>query len=137
MKEATHGNGSVVAIRHDRPRGPRKGMMHRCSICTSRIWFNPVHLMEPEGVPEPRLSWTLCRPCYRALLTELHRSPVRSPLRLRVAIGLVASERWPQAYSSRMRTFVSDRRWLVFIAVGFIVAILLHLVLIVMVAGMR
>jgi len=69
-------------------------------------------------------------------MKELRRSPVRSPLRLRIAMGLVASERWPQAYSTRARLFVSDRRWIVFIAVSFIVAMLVHLVLIVMIAQM-
>jgi hypothetical protein len=136
MKEAARGNGPVVAIRHERPRRPKKGLTHRCSICASRVWVHPVHLTEPEGVPEPRLSWTLCRPCYRALMKELRRSPVRSPLRLRIAMGLVASERWPQAYSTRARLFVSDRRWIVFIAVSFVVAMLVHLVLIVMIAQM-
>jgi hypothetical protein len=111
--------------------------MTRCSICVARIWFDPVYLMEPEGVPEPRLSWTLCKGCYHALLNEIHSSPVRSPLRLRIAIGLVASERWPQAYPTRIKTFVSDRKWIVFIAVGFIIAMLIHLVLIVMIAAIR
>lgn len=137
MKETTQGNGPVVAIRRDGPRRPKKGMTHRCSICTTRVWVNPVHLMEPDGVPEPRLSWTLCRPCYRALISEMRRSPVRSPLRLRIAMGIVASERWPQAYPTRMSTFVSDRRWILFIAGGFIVAMIVHLALIVMVAGMH
>jgi hypothetical protein len=137
MKGAMKGNGPVVAIRRDRPRRPKKGILYRCSVCTSRIWFRPVHLMEPEGVPEPRLSWTLCQPCYRALLAEMRRSPVRSPLRLRIAMGIVAADRWPQAYPARISHFVSDRRWIVFIAVGFIVAMILHLVLIVMIAGLK
>ncbi len=137
MKETTQGNGPVVAIRRDGPRRPKKGMTHRCSICSARVWVNPVHLMEPDGVPEPRLSWTLCRPCYHAIMIEMRRSPVRSPFRLRIAMGIVASERWPQAYPSRMSTFVSDRRWILFIAGGFIVAMIVHLALIVMVAGMR
>lgn len=137
MKEAAQGNGPVVAIRRNGPRRPKKGMMHRCSVCTSSIWLNPIHLMEPEGVPEPRLTWTLCQPCYRALHAEMRRSPVRSPLRLRIAMGLVASERWPQAYPTRVRNFVSDRRWIVFIGAGIFIAMILHLVLIVMIAGMK
>ncbi len=137
MKEAMRGDGSVVAVRHDGPQKSKKRIIMRCSVCTSRIWAKPVHLMEPEGVPDPRLSWTLCQPCYRALIEEMRHSPVRSPLRLRIAMGLVASERWPQAYPTRVRTFVNDRKWIVFIAVGFMVAMILHLVLIVMVAGMH
>lgn len=86
---------------------------------------------------EPRLSWTLCKGCYHALLAELRRSPIRSPLRLRIAIGLVASERWPQAYSTVVKNYIYDRRWIVFMAAGFFVAMLLHLIIIVMVAGMH
>jgi hypothetical protein len=93
--------------------------------------------MEPEGVPEPRLSWTLCKACYHALIEEMRCSPIKSPLRLRIAMGLVASERWPQAYPTQVRTFISDRKWIIFIAVGFIVAMIVHLALIVAIAGMH
>ena len=110
--------------------------MH-CAICTSRSWFAPVDIIEPESGPEPRLCWLLCNGCYKALLAEVRRSPVRSPLRLRIAMGIVASERWPQAYPTRVRTFLNDRKWIVFIAVGFIVAMILHLMLIVMIAAIK
>jgi len=70
-------------------------------------------------------------------MVEMDTSPVRSPLRLRIAMGMVASERWPLAYSTRMRAYISDRRWIVFLAAGFMIAMIVHLILIVMVAGMR
>ena len=84
-------------------------------------------------MPEPRHSWTLCKSCYRALLSEMRRSPVSSPLRLRIALGLVAAERWPKAYRTH-RPLLSDRRWVIFIAWGFVIAMLFHLMLIVMLA---
>lgn len=90
--------------------------------------------MEPEGVPEPRRSWILCNDCYQVLLIEMRRSPVRTPLRLRIAMGLVATERWPQSHSS-YRSTLNDRKWILFIAWGFVVAMLFHLVLIVMIAA--
>lgn len=90
--------------------------------------------MEPEDVPEPRRSWILCNDCYQALVIEMRRSPVRTPLRLRIAVGLVASERWPQS-SSPYRSILNDRKWILFIAWGFVVAMLFHLVLIVMIAA--
>lgn len=31
---------------------------------------------------------------------EMHRSPIRSSVRLRIAMGLVAAERSPEAYNS-------------------------------------
>jgi hypothetical protein len=133
MREAMRGGSAVVGGRESSRRA-KKRTNERCSICTNHTWFEPVHLMEPEGVPEPRLSWVLCQDCYQALVVEMRRSPVRSPLRLRVAIGLVASERWPQSYSSS-RSTRSDRKWILFIAWGFVVAMILHLALIVMIAA--
>ena len=137
MKEAIRRSGPLVATHPEGSRRPRRRVMPRCSVCTSRIFLHPVKIGEPEGVPEPRLYWTLCRPCYNALLQEMRRSPVRSPLRLRIAMGMVASERWPQAYPTRVRHFISDRKWILFIAIGFIVAMIIHLALIVMIAGMN
>ena len=137
MKETARRSGSVVAVRREGSRRLRKRIVTRCSICNGRIWFHPLRIVEPEGVPEPRLSWRLCKPCYHALVNEMRISPVRSPLRLRVAIGLVASVRWPQAYPTRVRTYISDRRWIVFIAVGFLIAMIVHLALIVAVATFK
>lgn len=130
MKDAMHNIGSVVPVQGADSR-KKKRTDRNCSICTRRIWLTPVHLVEPEGVPEPRLSWTLCDECHGLLVTEMNRSPVRSPLRLRVAVGIVASERWPMAYTSRVRTRSADHRWIVLLSVGFFVAMLLHLVIIV------
>lgn len=137
MKEAMRKSGPVAAIKREHSHRLRKRMFARCSVCASRVFFRPIRLMEPVGVPEPRLTWMLCGACYHALLAEMRRSPIKSPLRLRIAIGLVASERWPQAYPTRIRTFVSDRKWIIAIAVGFITAMILHLALIVAIAGMR
>jgi hypothetical protein len=90
--------------------------------------------MEPEGVPEPRQQWTLCKRCHEALLVQMRRSPVRTPLRLRIAMGLVAAERSPQAYYVAPRRQLSDRTWIVVLAWGFGIAMILHLILIVMLA---
>ena len=137
MKEALRGSGSDVAVRQKEPRRRKRFSRECCSICTSHVWFGPIHLVEPEGVPEPRLSWVLCKRCHEVLTEEMDRSPVLSPLRLRIAMGMVASEYWPHAYPTRMRAYISDRKWIVFIAVGFIVAMVVHLALIVMVAAMK
>ena len=137
MREVTRKSDSVMPERNEDVRRFRKRVVTYCSVCNSRVFFHPVRLMEPEGVPEPRLVWTLCNACYRALLAEMRRSPIKSPLRLRIAMGLVAAERWSQAYPTRVRTYISDRRWIIFIAVGFIVAMILHLALIVAIAGLH
>jgi hypothetical protein len=52
-------------------------------------------------------------------------------------MGLVASERWPHAYTTRVRQYVNDRRWIIFMAAAFITAMILHLVIIVMIAGIK
>jgi hypothetical protein len=134
MKDAMgRGEPAVVVGQASNYRKAKKRTNEHCSICTSRIWFDAVHLMEPEDVPEPRHAWVLCRECYQALVVEMRRSPVRSPLRLRIAMGLVASERWPQSYSSAY-AMIGDRRRVIFIVWSFIIAMLVHLALIVMIA---
>ena len=135
MKEARRNTGALMAIRHGEHF--KKPTTKYCSVCTQRIWFWPFEVTEPEGVPEPRLSWSLCKPCFRSLVAEMRRSPLRSPLRMRIAMGLVAAERWPQAYPTRLRLYVSDNRWLVFMAVCFVVAMIIHLVVMVMVATLH
>jgi hypothetical protein len=65
----------------------------------------------------------------------MRRSSVRSPLRVRIAMGIVASERWPQAYSTRLHQQISDNRWLVFMAVCFFIAMIVHLIVFVVVAA--
>ncbi len=103
----------------------------RCSICTSSIWFTPIALTEPVEAPEPRHEWILCKSCHRALLVELRRSTVGLPVRLRIAVGLVASERFPFAPDMRtrgreQREFQQEFTWVIRFMVFFA---LLHLVI--------
>jgi len=65
----------------------------------SFIWLHPIALKEPVEAPEPHQEWILCKPCHEALLAEMRRSTIRSPSRLRIAMGLVAAERSPKAYT--------------------------------------
>jgi hypothetical protein len=103
-------------------------------VCDSHVWFAPVYLTEVPDAPEPHKAWILCRSCYEAVQEEMRRSPVTTPLRTRIAVGLVASERWPMAYPTRIKSYIYDRRWIVFIASGCIIAMLLHLLLILYIA---
>jgi hypothetical protein len=103
----------------------------RCSICWSLIWFHPIALKEPVEAPEPRHEWVLCKPCHEALLLEMRRSILRSPVRLRIAMGLVAAERSPDAYimnaqMPEQREFHRQFAWFVRLLVLFF---LLHLVI--------
>jgi hypothetical protein len=133
VKDTMHGGEPTVVTRKDHSRKTRRGITSRCSICTRRTWFDATPIMEPAGVPDPRRQWTLCSDCHVALLEEMRRSPIRSPLRLRIAMGLVAAERSPQAYQQSYRS-MTDHRWIVVLAWGFGIAMILHLVLIVMLA---
>jgi len=127
------GRASALATRRKEPRNAIRRASIRCSICARRTWLHATHLIEPLGVPEPRQSWTLCKRCHQSLLLEMHRSPVRSLLRLRIAIGIVAAERSPYVYAPTHKP-LSDRTWILVMAWGFAIAMLLHLVLIVMLA---
>ena len=120
-------------LRDDKPHRSRKHIIIRCSICERRMWYNFIPLIEPEDVPEPRQKWTLCKRCHQELLVQLRLSPVRTSLRLRIAMGLVAAERSPYAYAPT-RQPLSDRSWIIIMAWGFGIAMVLHLVLIVMLA---
>jgi hypothetical protein len=127
----------VLAIDQNNTHQRRRRTTAFCSVCTRRIWFDPMYVQEPEDVPAPRNGWVLCKECHGLLVTEFRRSPVRSPLRLRIAMGLVAAERSPHAYPTRMRESINDHRWIVFIAVGTFIAMILHLALIVIIAGIK
>jgi Fe-S oxidoreductase len=122
-----------VTFQRNKLHRPRKQLTIRCSICERRIWNNSVPLIEPEDVPEPRQEWTLCKRCHQELLVQLRLSPVRTPLRLRIAIGLVAAERSPYTYAPTRKP-LSDRSWIIIMAWGFAIAMVLHLILIVMLA---
>jgi len=99
----------------------------RCSICTGLIWLRPLAFSEPAGAPEPRQEWILCKPCHKSLLLEMRRASRPSPVRLRVAIGLVAAERSPNAYHMReQRAFQREFTWFVRLLIFFA---LLHLVI--------
>jgi hypothetical protein len=121
--------GNDVTVAGNRETGFQKRWRRptRCSICKGLIWFYPIALKEPVGAPEPRRVWELCKTCHEVLLVEMRRSPVRSPSRLRIAMGLVAAERSPEAYNTS--SHIREQRefavimWLLF-AFG-----LLHLVL--------
>lgn len=105
----------------------------RCAICQRRLG-NSIHFLEETGdVPEPRQSWALCDACNTAVREQMGRSPTRGDLRLRVAVGLVATERSPGARRTPIGE-LSDRRWEALLFWAFLLAMLGHLALIVIVA---
>ena len=125
-------DSSTTTVLEESRQEEKRGSV-RCSICTRRTWFNATSLIEPLGVPEPRRSWTLCRRCHTLLLAEMERSPVLSPLRLRIAMGIIAADRSPYVYAPTHKP-LTERNWIVIIAWLFGIAMLLHLALVVMLA---
>lgn len=105
----------------------------RCSICRRRLGRSIHFLDETGAVPEPRQSWALCDECNSAVREQVRLSPVRSDLRLRVAVGLVATERTPSARRARFGE-LGDRRWEALLFWAFLLFMLAHLALIVFVA---
>jgi len=125
------GNDVPVATRRATGQRERWYKPIRCSICMSFILFHRIGLKEPIEAPEPRQEWVLCKPCHQALLVQMRRSSLRSPLYLRIAMGLVAAERSPTAYkmSTRMPEqweFQREFDWVVRLLILFA---LLHLVI--------
>ena len=133
MKDIIRDGDPTPTLRGDKQSQSIKRMTTRCSICEHLTWYHSFPLVEPEGVPEPRQEWTLCKRCHQELSVQLRLSPVRTPLRLRIAMGLVASERSPYAYAPTRKP-LTDRSWIIIMAWGFGIAMLLHLLLIVMLA---
>ncbi len=118
------GNDVTVTTRGEAGQRGRWYKPIRCSICTSFIWFHPIALKEAVGAPEPRHEWVICKTCHKALLVEMRRSSIRSPARLRIAVGLVASERSPKAYTMstrarEQRAFQREFTWFVRLLVLF------------------
>ncbi len=70
----------------------------RCAICHQRS-SGPVYRVV-ENVPsddEPR-SWMLCADCAAAVRQEVERADLRTPLRVRIAVGIVSLQRRPRPH---------------------------------------
>lgn len=107
----------------------------RCAICQRRVGKSIFFVEETGDVPEPRGSWILCSACNDAVHEQLELSPVRSPLRLRVAIGLVSTERSPGARRAQLGQ-MTDRSWMRLFFWLFFITMLVHLAVIVAIAGL-
>jgi hypothetical protein len=79
----------------------------RCAICERRPAATLLHAATPvrhlgaDEFLETPLSghaWMVCKQCARAVQQEMARAGLRSPLRLYIAIAIVASERSPAAH---------------------------------------
>ena len=106
----------------------------RCAICQRRLRADICYLEETGDVPPPRQSWMLCTVCNDAVKEQRALNPVQSPVRLRVAIGVVSTERTPAARRARLGE-LTDKTWFKLFFWGAIITMLVHLALIVALAG--
>lgn len=106
----------------------------RCAICARRLGSAICYLEETGDVPPPRQSWMLCTACNEAVKEQMALAPVQSSIRLRVAVGIVSTERTPAARRAR-RGQLTDKTWFKVFFWGAIITMLVHLAIIVAIAG--
>jgi hypothetical protein len=133
MEQSIQTGGSPT-LPHDGPAATNNVGLLRCSICSRRLHGSIYFVEETGDVPEPRGSWTLCRDCNAAVHEQMEASPVRSPLRLRIAVGIVATDRTPASRRARFGQ-LSDRSWMWLFFWLFLITMLIHLAIIVAIAG--
>lgn len=86
-------------------------MRARCDVCGQPLGAHGYYIQEEPEAPEPRQGWTLCRECSEAVWRYVEQMALPTPKRLRVAVGLVASERaTPEAIRARAPDAARDRR---------------------------
>lgn len=80
--------------------------VRRCMVCNRPLHRQTMLLEETPDVPDPHV-WAVCPDCYAAVRSEVSRAALRTPLRVRIAVGVVASQRsHPARYG-----ILDDRYW--------------------------
>lgn len=102
-----------------------------CAICERRLG-KLRHRLEEASVSEADVatssqSWLLCHSCFDAVQQQLASAPVRSPLRIHVAVGMVASERTPAARRAHWDN-LGDRLFEHILPITIALAVFVHLV---------
>lgn len=129
-------DGLLSGVSHNAPDNDagRHAKLH-CSICQRRLSDDIAFLDETGNVPEPRRSWMLCAACDAAVRAEIERSPVQGPLRLRVAVGVVAADRSPTSVHA-LAAGLREINWLPFLFWVFGIAMVIHLFVLVWVVSL-
>jgi hypothetical protein len=106
----------------------------RCEICARKLGKSLFFVEETgDNVPPPRRSWVLCQACNDAVHAQMEVAPIQSPVRLRVAVGLVATTRTPAARRSRLGQ-LSDESWIKVFLWLLPITMIVHLAVIVVIA---
>jgi len=89
----------------------RTEALGQCAICLRRTSGSMFMLRESLELAVPHQSWLLCWACTTAVIAELERSRLRTPLRIRVAVGMVAAERGLRSRHPAGRRPLGDTRF--------------------------
>ena len=65
----------------------------RCAICDRRSSGPLYRVVESIPLDDDPRSWLLCAACAAAVRQEVERADLRTPLRVRIAVGIVALQR--------------------------------------------
>lgn len=106
----------------------------RCAICEHKLGKSPrilkdTSISETLNAHDPhdtKSTWMLCKTCFEAVQRQIDAGPVRSPLRVRIAVGLVASERTPAARRAYWDD-LGDRMFEHVLPITIALAVLVHL----------
>jgi hypothetical protein len=133
MEHKLHTGSSDAGPQDAKAKRPRAETL-RCDICRRRLGSSIFFLEETGDVPEPRRSWVLCHDCSDAVHEQMSRAPIQSPMRLRVAVGLVSTERTPEARRARFGQ-LTDQQWAKLFFWLFFITMLVHLAVLVFIAS--
>jgi hypothetical protein len=79
----------------------------RCAICGQRSSGPLYRVVESDLSDDEPRSWLLCVDCAAAVRQEVERADLRTPLRVRIAVGIVALQRRPRPHYH----FWSEQFW--------------------------
>ncbi len=101
MHDLLHdGNGATIT--------PQQGSTTRpCAICGGHPTASLYRVVEGSDPADQRQSWLLCAECTEAVRREVERAALQTPLRVRIAVGIVAAQRRPPA----RRSIWSEQYW--------------------------
>lgn len=116
------------------------GTRARCNVCGNLLGSRAYYLEEDADLPDPRQAWTMCAACNDAVWRQLDRVAVQSPLRLRAAIGVVASERTtPEALRARLpnpsRERLADQRMERLLVAFFLFVFVIHALIFILIVA--
>lgn len=110
-----------------------------CDVCGQQLRPRAFYLEEDTDLPDPRQSWTICSVCEEEIRRRLAQAPLQTAHRVRVAVGLVASERaGTGALRARVPTpdgdELADRRMERLLITFFLVCFAVHALVFILIA---